>query len=259
MVCMAQNHNSRSMTVMKKEWMELKPRKPMLKRFYKTVSVERGEEGWQVLLDGKPIRTPGKELLAVPSKKLAQSIAQEWEAQGEEIDLQALPMMQFSCAALDYVTSYREEVLAELVEYAATDALCYRAGEPLALVLQQRTEWQPHLDWAQSTYGAHLKLTKGIMPMRQDEDALDILHAHLARLGIFPLTVVWLCTRHCGSLVLGLAVEAGRLDPVEAYTVSRLEERFQNTQWGEDEEARTRREAGEREMAAIGAFLRALD
>lgn len=232
--------------------------KPKLKRFYKTVSTDKAEQGWRVLLDGKPIRTPGKGLVLLPTEALAKAVAAEWDAQGDELDPLSMPMMQFASTALDYVEIYCEDVLDELVEYATTDALCYRAEEPLELVLRQRTEWQPHLDWLESEYGIHLKLAKGVMPVGQEEETLDMIYAHLLKIDNFPLTVLWLCTRHCGSLTLGLSVTAKRLSPLEAYHASRLEERFQNERWGEDDEARARRESTEKEMQAIGRFLAAL-
>lgn len=229
--------------------------KPKMKRFYKAVSHVEMPEGWQVLLDGKPIRTPAKEKLVVPSEALAAAIAAEWDGQGEEILPDSMPMMQFSCVALDYVIPYHADVLAEATEYAATDVLCYRTDEPKELAEKQYAAWQPLVDWAEKRYGIVMRLTTGIMPVPQDDATLAKLHALLADLSPFRLVGAWLMAKHCSSLLLALAALQGRITALEAHAISRVDENHQNERWGEDGEARQKRESGEAEMAAIAHFL----
>ncbi|MBM3617219.1 MAG: ATPase [Alphaproteobacteria bacterium] len=243
---------------MKKEWMQFKAEKPKLKRFYKQVSVAEELEGWQVLLDGRPMRTPAKALLFLPSRALAEAVAAEWAEQGEEILPDSMPMMQFSCVAVDYVAPYHDDVLAEATEYAATDVLCYRADEPAELAAQQYAAWQPLVDWAEMEYGIVMRLTTGIMPVAQEAQTLAKLSDSLKKLSSFRLAAAWLMAKHCSSLLLALAALNGRITPLEAHAISRVDENYQNTRWGEDAEARSKRESGEAEMAAIGRFLKVI-
>lgn len=229
--------------------------KPTLKRFYKTASVLQAEGGWQVLLDGKTIRTPLKSVLVVPTQGLADAIAAEWNMQGEEVALNSMPIMQFSCATLDYVAPYVNDVIEEATEYAATDVVCYRAEEPKDLAERHYAAWQPHVDWAEREYGVQLNLTHSIMPVPQPVKTLSAFRETLSSLPLFELTAVWLMAKHCSSLVLPLAVHAGKITADNAYSLSRLDETYQNEQWGEDDEAKDKRESGEAEMLAIGRFL----
>ena len=66
--------------------------RPPPKRFYKSADVRQDEAGFHVMLDGRPIRTPGKRPFAVPTRALAEAIAAEWNAQAETIDPQTMPL-----------------------------------------------------------------------------------------------------------------------------------------------------------------------
>lgn len=231
------------------------PQKQELKRFYKTVSFAQGDGGWQVFLDDKPIRTPAKALLVLPTQKLAAAIANEWDRQGDTVELDDMYHMQFSCAAVDYTQGYRSDVKAETHDYITTDLLCYRALEPQDLVHQQNALWNQWVDWAEKRYGIQLVLVAGIMPAPQSDQVLDSMEARIAALDDFALTAVWLLAKHTGSLLLALAVWENAATPEEAFIASRLEEMHQNAQWGEDEEAVRRRESAAMEMAALGEFI----
>jgi chaperone required for assembly of F1-ATPase len=178
--------------------------KPELKRFYKTASAAQGEHGWQVLRDGKPIRTPAKALLVLPTQKLAEAIAAEWDRQGGPVGLDGMYHMQFSCAAVDYTQGYRRDVESETHDYITTDLLCYRAQEPHDLVALQNTQWNPWVDWAEKRYGIQLVLVAGIMPAPQSGETLETIAEHLAALDDFALIAVWLLAKHTGSLLLAL-------------------------------------------------------
>lgn len=229
-----------------------------MKRFYKEVDIVAIEENWQILLDGKPIRTPEKQLLAVPTEKLAQAIADEWASQGDKIDLPSMKMMQFSCAALDYVMRFRGDVEAEMLEYAATDTLCYRSATPPELAEAQLSQWQPIITWAEKTFSVRIQLSEGIMPIAQKEAYLQHLLAELETKPVFTLTVLWLLTKHYASLLLALAVFTQQLDAEDAFKRSRLEETIQNDEWGTDEEAEERRLAAQEETRLLGLFLKLL-
>lgn len=207
------------------------------KRFWKEATFEPVEGGWQVLLDGRPVRTPAKAALVLPSERLAQAIAAEWQAQGEKIDPRAMPATRTANSAIDKVAVQHEEVAAMLAAYGGSDMLCYRAEGPAELVARQSADWDPLLDWAETRFGARLAVTAGVMPVAQDAAALERLAAPLREMDPFALAAFHDLVALSGSLVLAHAVTEARLDAAEAWRLSRLDEEWQIEQWGEDEEA----------------------
>ena len=177
-----------------------------LKRFYRQVAVESGDAGHGVTLDGRPVRTPAKAPLLLPTRALAEAIAAEWDAQQDEIEPRTMPMMQLASTAIDRVTPRRDAVITEIASYAETDLLCYRADGPIGLVTRQATQWQPVLDWAAGTYDAPLSVTEGVMPVPQSPAAVAALRAAVADCDAFELAAVYMLTVASGSLVLALAV-----------------------------------------------------
>lgn len=229
--------------------------KPKLKRFYKEVAVSLDDSGWHVTLDGRNMRTPAKELLVLPTQKLAEAVAAEWRRQGEFVELDDMYHMQFSCAAIDYTRGYRADVESEAAAYITTDLLCYRATEPQGLVQRQSEGWNRWLDWAQTEQGLTMVTVLGIMPAPQPPETLQAVDEKIATLDDFALTALWLAAKHTGSLVLGFAVLNQALMAKEAFVLSRIEEDYQNEQWGIDDEARIRRASAAAEMTALGEFV----
>lgn len=207
------------------------------KRFWTAAEVAKAEGGFAVHLDGRPIRTPAKAPLIVPTRALAHAIADEWQAQGEKIDPRTMPVTRAANAAIDKVRPQHAEVAALIAEYGGTDLLCYRAEGPVALVARQAAAWDPLLDWSQAELGARLAVTAGVVPVPQDAAALAALSARVAALDEFELAAVHDLVSITGSLILGLAVAAGRLSAEEAWDIARLDEAWQIEHWGEDEEA----------------------
>lgn len=207
------------------------------KRFWKQASATQADGGWQVLLDGRPVRTPAKAALLLPSQALAEAVAAEWDAQEERIDPRAMPATRTANSAIDKLALQREEVAEMLASYGGSDMLCYRAETPAELATRQAAEWDPLLDWAETAYGARLRPTAGIMPVTQDAAALERLAAPVREMEPFALAAFHDLVALSGSLVLALAVIADRLDPEEAWRLSRIDEEWQIEQWGEDEEA----------------------
>jgi chaperone required for assembly of F1-ATPase len=227
------------------------------KRFYTDVAVIPAPEGFGIGLDGRPVKTPAKRLLTVPSRNVAEALAAEWRAQGERIDPSDMPLTCLVNAALDGVADQVEAVRAEIVAYAGNDALCYRAGDPPRLVDRQREVWDPILAWARSELGLRLVLAEGIMPVAQPMDSLAAAAVAVtevpAPLGIAGLHSVTTLT---GSAVLSLALWRRHLDADAAWDAGHLDEDFQIGVWGQDEEAAQRRASRRRQFDAAVLLLR---
>jgi chaperone required for assembly of F1-ATPase len=230
-----------------------------MKRVYKQATARAAEGGWGVALDGRPMRTPAKQELIVPSAALAEAIAAEWHAQQDEIRPATMPLTRLAATTIDRTRTQRELVAAEAANYAGTDLVCYRAEHPPALVARQHAEWQPLIDWTMQRYDAALAVTSGIVPQPQSPAALKAFAAAVAAQDDFRLTALHAMTTACGSLVIALALIEGRLDPASAFAVSQLDETFQIEAWGEDAEATARRRGLAEDIEAAARFVQLLD
>jgi len=227
------------------------------RRFYKGAAAAVLEEGGHgVLLDGRPVRTPSKGPLRVPTASLAEAVAAEWHAQGETIDPATMPLTQLSNTALERVAPARAALVAELMGYVDADVLCYHADRPADLAARQMRAWQPLLDWAAEALSAPLVVTRGVMPIRQTPEAVAALQTAMETLDDWALTAAQCAAGASGSLVLALALTHGRLDGTACFELSRLEETFQMGQWGEDREALAVREGVRRDILAAETVWR---
>ncbi|EAQ05164.1 hypothetical protein OB2597_07760 [Pseudooceanicola batsensis HTCC2597] len=207
------------------------------KRFWKTVAVTESEGGFGVALDGRPVRTPAKRPLVVPTRALAEAVAAEWEAQEDVLDPRTMPATRGANAAIDKVALQHAEVAGMLAAYGDSDLLCYRADSPAGLVARQAEGWDPLLDWAEEALGARLMPRAGVMHEPQNPEALNRLSAAVHALGPFQLAAFHDLVSLTGSLVLGFAA-AREVRPVEEiWDLSRIDEDWQAEQWGIDDEA----------------------
>jgi chaperone required for assembly of F1-ATPase len=207
------------------------------KRFWNAAAVTEAAGGYGVALDGRPVRTPAKAPLAVPTQALAAAIAAEWDAQSGLIDPRTMPMTRSANAAIDKIMPQRAEVAALLADYGGTDLLCYRAATPANLRARQNAAWQPLLDWAETRFGARLVVTEGVQPVPQDPAALARLAAQVVAMDPFDLAALHDLVAITGSLVLGLAVTDAQISADAAWQLSRVDEDWQISQWGADDEA----------------------
>lgn len=230
-----------------------------MKRFYREVSVMPGEQGHAILLDGRPMRTPARQLLTTPSAPLAEAIAAEWREQDETIRPDTMPLTRLASTAIDRMPAQREAAIDELIAYTDTDLVCYRAAAPFALVQRQQHVWQPMLDWVSDTYRVRFAVTTGMVPVAQPAPVRDRLRGAIEQLGDWPLVGVHAATTALGSIVLGLCLLHGRLDAEAALAASLLDELFEIERWGSDVEAERRHEVLWRDVTGAARFLRALD
>lgn len=225
------------------------------RRFWADAAVAAAAGGWQVLLDGRAVRTPAKALLVLPTRAMAKAVAGEWQAQGAEVAPATMPMTRMANTAVDGVGPRHAAVVAALAEWGGSDLLCYRAEGPAALVARQAAGWDAWLDWAADALGARLAVTTGLMPVAQPPAALAALRAAVAAQDAFRLTALHDLVTIPGSLVLGLAVAAGRLTADDAFALSRIDEDWQAELWGRDAEAAESAARKQADMAAAGRFF----
>lgn len=206
------------------------------KRFWTTATAEPVDGGFTVRLDARPVKTPARSALVLPTHALAQAIAAEWDAQQGKVNPDTMPLTRAANSAIDKVAPLRPEVIAELSGYGGTDLLCYRAHSPAALVARQSAAWDPLLDWSATALQAPLTVTAGVIPVAQSADSLHRLTARVAAMSNFGLAGLHDLVAISGSLVLALAVTEGRLTAEAAFAASRVDNHWQNEQWGTDED-----------------------
>lgn len=229
------------------------------KRFYATVAttaVERG--GHAVLLDGRPIKTPKKSQVIVPSRALADALAAEWQAQTENIDPSTMPITRLVNTTLDAVTPNLHAVRADLVDFAGSDALCYRAGEPAALAERQAQVWDPILAWADQALGAKFVTQVGIIHKPQPATTLTAIARETATYSAWEIAPLHVMTTITGSVVLALAVKHGAIGLDAAWAAAHVDEDWQISTWGDDDDAQHRRNRRWLEIQASTAMLETL-
>lgn len=230
-----------------------------MKRFWKDVSVELDGETWDIKLDGRPVRTPARAPLAVPTSALANAIADEWRGVGEEIDPREMPLTGLANAAIDSVAPAREAFASSLAQYAEGDLLCYRADGPCALVERQEEHWDRLLAWARRRYDVDFVVTSGLMHVGQPSATVERLSHAVAALDPFRLAGLSPLVTIGGSLVAALCLLEEATAPVEAWFAVSLDERWQLEQWGADAEAEAALENRRRDFLAASRFLELLN
>lgn len=232
---------------------------PLPKRFYENVSVDAYEDGgFAVLLDGKLVNTPLRNKLVLPSEAAAKIVAEEFARQQTHIDPADMPATRLVNTAIDGVAAETQAVWEEILRFAGTDLLCYRAESPKELAQRQRESWDPLLDWVASL-GAHFEVTEGLMHVAQPRETLAAFGAHLRLIGDpLALAALHVMTTLCGSAIIGLALFKGEIDVEIAWKIAHVDEDWTIEHWGEDEEAKARRLWREREIRAADALVKAL-
>lgn len=222
-----------------------------MKRFYAEVEVQDGA----ILLDRRPVRTPARAALALPTPALADAVAREWRAQDGTIEPRSMPMTGLANAAIDRVAPDPHRFAATLAVYGETDLLCYRAEAPDELVAAQAEAWDPLLEWAQRRYDVYFMVARGIVHVAQPPATVARLGEAVAARAAFALAALSPLVTIGGSLVVALAVAEGAIGADEAFDATHLDELWQARRWGEDPLALTAREARRDDFTAAAEFL----
>jgi chaperone required for assembly of F1-ATPase len=233
-------------------------RRPQRKRFYTSAGIAETSDGFAITLDGKPVRTPSRHTLVVPTREIANSIAAEWDAQNETIDPMTMPVTRLANSVIDAVVNKVEAVADDIAKYFHSDLLFYRAGHPRALVANEAEHWDPVLFWAADTLGAHFILAEGIVHVRQPEQAVAAARAALPA-DPWSLAALHIVTTLTGSALLALALMRGAIDEDQVWAAAHVDEDWNVAQWGVDEEVAARRLARFLDFRAAAGVLKALD
>jgi chaperone required for assembly of F1-ATPase len=230
-----------------------------VKRFWKTVDVVDNDGSWAIMLDGRPLRTPARAPLKVPSQNLAQAIAGEWREAGEDVDPRGMPLTGIANAAIDRVAPDQETFAAGLASYAEADLACYRAESPHELVERQEESWDSLLNWARRRFDVDFVTTSSLMHVAQPPATVERLAHAVAALDAFRLAGLSPLVTISGSLVAALAVLESSIAADQAWRAVSIDERWQVEQWGTDAEAEAALENRRSDFMAAASFLVLLD
>ncbi len=230
-----------------------------IKRIYKVVSSMPQGEGYGVMLDGRQARTPARAALIAPTDGLAAAVAAEWDAQGEFIERQTMPLTTLLSTAIDAGEAGGAEWRAEILNYLGSDLLCYRAETPAALVERQRQIWDPYIEWLDREFGAPLALACGVVAVAQPDVAVSQIRRALEGPAALMLFGIYTATKISGSAVLALALWKGAWPADDIFAASRLDEHFQEQTWGADAEAKAREQQLQKDFNAVAEFMRLVD
>jgi len=230
-----------------------------MRRFWKEVTVQREGEGWTVLLDERPLRTPARALLLVPTEKLADAIAEEWRSAGEVVDPRAMPMTGLANAAIDRIAPEKDAFAGGLVRYAEADLACYRSEWPPELVERQAQAWDGLLAWARRRFDVDFATTSGLIHVPQPPATIEQLAHAVASLAPFHLAGLSPLVTIGGSLLAALALFEKTMTPEEAWEAVSIDERWQLEQWGSDEEAQVALDNRRSDFMSAARFLELLE
>ncbi len=228
-----------------------------MKRFYKQAEAT-GSGPFGVALDGRPLRTPGRQALDLPTGALADAIAAEWNAQGEAIVPRSMPLTGLANAAIERIANDTATFAAGLARFAETELLAYRADHPAPLMAHQQAGWDPLLAWARGRYDVDFRLVTGIIHQPQPPATLARIGAAYAAFDAFQLAALNPIVTICGSAVIGLAVAEGQIDAAQAWAIGHLDELWQAEQWGKDPLAEAGHAERQADLAAAVRLLRLL-
>lgn len=227
-----------------------------MKRFYKDVSVSPVGESHAILLDGRPMKTPQRNPLAVPLSGLADGIAAEWAAQGEDIIPASMPLTGLAQGALDQVENERDRIVGRIGAFADSDMLYYRADAgQQALIDHQAEHWDPLLDWARDRYDVGFNLIHGIRYEAQPEETITRLTNVVEAQDGFAVAAMLSLVGLSGSLIATLALVEQAYDTETLWPLVNLEELWQEQQWGRDDVAVAMRDLKQAEFEAAARFL----
>lgn len=228
------------------------------KKFFKLAehAETESQDGYVINLDGRPLKTPFKNLLTLPTEKLAKAVASEWNALGELINPDHLPLTKTANSAIEKTAPNMPHVVAEMVRFGETDLLCYQQNDPQGLQKLQELHWNPIILWAENLWNVEYKVTYGISHVAQDVKILAQYEADINALTAHQLSALYLLTTSCGSLLIALAYQANILTKDGVIKAAFVDEDWQVSKWGEDEEAQQIREF---KLAEIDSFCTYLD
>jgi chaperone required for assembly of F1-ATPase len=223
------------------------------RRFFRQAALT-GTGPYGIALDGRTLKTPAKRDFVVPILALAEAIAAEWNGQGDWVDPDRMALTKLANTAIDRVWGSEQRIIDDVVAYAGTDLVCYRATEPEGLVQREGKAWDPVIEWAAEFFDAEFQTVEGVIHRMQEGAAMQAVRRYLAGLDAMRLCAIHNLASLTGSALITTALCEGFLEPEDAWRAAHVDEDWQIERWGRDEEAARRRAQNEEEFRQTVRF-----
>lgn len=203
-------------------------------KYYENVDIREvssTQNQYEILLDGKPLKSPKRAQFVLPNKLLASAIATEWATQEDDLIRPfTMPLMQLSSTALDHMSDYAtfDFHVKKLLEFFDADqaVVAHPSGSELREI-QLKTLKKVH-DWARREFGEQLNLSSdSIFAQPQPEEVKLLMEKRLRSLSPWEMTCTFAAAAAAKSLLIGLALNRNIIDPEEALKCARVEEDYQ--------------------------------
>lgn len=197
-----------------------------MKRFYKLVSIKKAPDGFEIHLDGRPVKTPVRHTLRAPTKNLADALMQEWAEQKENINPDTMLLTQILSTRIDRVSVDRNAMEQLLMAYLDTDLVCYRADKPEELRRRQESIWGVSVSWLEERYSQKLLITDGLAALSQQQALHDEMKKEISAFDDDYFTSLQLICATSGSLILALALLHNAVNADHVFEAMRIEENY---------------------------------
>mgnify|MGYP001206920576 FL=1 len=202
------------------------------------IDIVQGKKGKYLLnINNKSLKTPDGNIIELPSIKLAKILLKDYESSFKSKPLNIVRPIKITNTAIDKIKPNNIFYINEITDNLNNDMICYFANSPVELVDLQNKDWLPLINYMKSSYNIELIYTSKLFSINQKPDSLLKLKNILNEINIFKLSAIYTLSQITKSIIISLALVNNKISAKKAFENSNLEELYQISKWGKDEEA----------------------
>ena len=202
------------------------------------IDIVQSKKGKYLLtINNKSLKTPDGNIIELPSMKLAKILLKDYESSFKSKPLNIVRPIKITNTAIDKIKPNNIFYINEITDNLNNDMICYFANSPVELVDLQNKDWLPLINYMKSSYNIELIYTSKLFSINQKPDSLLKLKNILNEINIFKLSAIYTLSQITKSIIISLALVNNKISAKKAFENSNLEELYQNSKWGKDEEA----------------------
>jgi chaperone required for assembly of F1-ATPase len=190
-----------------------------------------------IQINSKLAKSPKGNLIELPNIKLAKIVLDNYKLKLETKNINIVSPIKLTNTAIDKIKFEKVNYINEMVSYLNSDVVCYFSAAPDDLVERQKQLWLPIVHFMMKFYDINLIYTSDISALNQNESSLMKLKTILKEKNIFELSALYALSQLTKSIMISLALVNNKISVKKAFESSNLEELYQISKWGKDEEA----------------------
>ncbi|XP_011506118.1 PREDICTED: ATP synthase mitochondrial F1 complex assembly factor 2 [Ceratosolen solmsi marchali] len=207
------------------------------KRFFRNTGILSNGDKYEITLDQKKLKTPLGKVFEVNSKPLALAVAHEWDSQKELINRNFMHLTALCSTVQDNPNKLTKAYIANyIVNFLETDTLLFQSNgkenEIDDLYKLQEDKWDPLIQWFCDRYQVDIEKTKTIDAPIVLSSTKHEITKHLLSYNDEAVFGFMYGVDTVKSVILTLAASERRITIEEAVALSRLEEEYQISHWG---------------------------